>query len=311
LSDYRRQIKQYIVPFFGKRQRLTELSPSRVAQFVAWLASEDQQQRVLADGTIRNICAPLRACLGTAVREGVIRSNPAVSIDLPNREGIVDDEDDVRALTSEQLDTFLRVVHADWRTFFHLLAVTGLRISEAIGLEWRHVHLDGSDPHVKIRQRMVRGRMGPPKSRRGRRDVPLPHSLVIELRQLRASTNYPEADQPVFASTRGTVLRPNNVWARILKPAAQEAGVPDIGFHSFRHTCAALLISEGRNIVQISRFLGHASPAFTLTRYGGLMNDDMGGGIDLAVPALGRRLDATDGLSDSPVPSGPSVILTV
>ena len=312
-DDYRRQIKAYLIPFFGERQRLTDLSPSRVAQFVAWLADEDQQKRRLADGTISNIVAPLRSMCATAVREGLIRSSPCQSIALPNRQQIVDDEEEVRTLTTEQLQTFLQVVHPDYRTFFHTLAVTGLRISEILGLEWRHVATDGSDPHIKVRQRVVRGQMGPPKSKRGRRNVPIPHSLVIELRQLHASTKYSRADDPVFVSRSGTVLRPNNVWSRVLKPAAGEAGVPDLGFHWFRHTLAAMLIADGRNIVQVSRFLGHHSPSFTLTRYGGLMDSDLGGGIDVPPvdgPSFGDLLVDAEALYNECEPAGQDATTT-
>ena len=56
---------------------------------------------------------------------------------------------------------------------FRLLAATGLRISEVFALQWRHLHLDGT-AHVKVRRAYVRGKLEPPKTRHGRRDVPLP-----------------------------------------------------------------------------------------------------------------------------------------
>jgi len=281
-DDYRRQLDQYVFRYFPARTKLTEVSPSKVAGFVGWLCDPSKHDgRELADGTVRNVMAPLRACLATAVREGLIRSNPARDIDLPHRAALDSDEENVRPLTRDQLDMFLRVVPVRWRTFFDLLAVTGVRISEAIALEWRHVELDGSTPHVKVRQRIVRAKVGPPKSRHGRRDVPIPHSLVVELRRQRADTEWAADTDPVFPSTTGTVLMPSNVFSRSLKPAAGEAGVPWIGFHTFRHTCASMLIAEGRNIVQVSRWLGHHSPAFTLTRYAHLMDGDIGSPLEL------------------------------
>lgn len=53
-------------------------------------------------------------------------------------------------------------------------------------------------------------------------------------------------------------------------------GVPWAGFHAFRHTCATRLFAEGRNAVQVSRWLGHHSPAFTLSVYVGLLDGDLG-----------------------------------
>lgn len=308
-DDYRRQLDQYALRYFPAKTRLTDVTPSAIAGFVAWLCDGREQAknahhlaveearaagtrepeplaadatRELADSTVRNIVAPVRAAFATAVREGLVRSNPTRDIDLPHRPTVEDDEEDVRALTREQLDTFLRVVPARWRTFFLLLAVTGLRISEAIGLEWRHVEFDGSAPHVKVRQRIVRGNLGPPKSKHGKRDVPIPHTLVIALRKQRAESEWPRDSDPVFPSAAGSVMSPRNLFGRVLKPAAEEAGVSWLGFHGFRHTCASMLIADGRNIVQVSRWLGHHSPGFTLSVYSHLMDEGVGEPLELA-----------------------------
>jgi hypothetical protein len=72
----------------------------------------DDATRVLDDKTLRNVVGPLRACLASAEREGLIRHNPARDVDLPHRPTIDDGEDgDTRALTREQLAAFLRIVH--------------------------------------------------------------------------------------------------------------------------------------------------------------------------------------------------------
>src|SRR3954447_20558684 len=67
-----------------------------------------------------------------------------------------------------------------------------------------------------------------------------------------------------------------NALRRALKPAAEEAGVPWAGFHALRHTCASLLFAGGRNAVQVQRWLGHHSAAFTLERYVHLLDGDIG-----------------------------------
>ena len=96
----------------------------------------------------------------------------------------------------------------------------------------------------------------------------------------------------MFASMRGTPLAYGNVYRRQLKPAAEEADVSWCGFHSFRHTCASMLIAEGRNIVQVSRWLGHHSPAFTLQRYGHLMDDGIGAALDIDATPTSTQFDA-------------------
>jgi hypothetical protein len=52
--------------------------------------------------------------------------------------------------------------------------------------------------------------------------------------------------------------------------------VPWVHLHSFRHTCASLLFDGGMNIAQVSKWLGHSKPAFTLDVYTHLMDDGLG-----------------------------------
>jgi hypothetical protein len=71
------------------------------------------------------------------------------------------------------------------------------------------------------------------------------------------------------------VLDSSNVMSRVLKPAARRAGVPWVGFHTFRHTCATRLFRRGLNAKQAQVWLGHHSPAFTLAVYVHLISDDL------------------------------------
>jgi integrase len=303
-AEYRRLLDQYALRYFSERTRLTDVSPSSIAAFVAWVCSqtkpapttEDKTRRVpLSDKTVRNIVTPLRACLATAVREGLIRSNPARDIDLPHRPAVDgEDEEVVRAMTREELSTLLELLPSEWRTFHWLLAATGLRISEAIALQWKHLQLDGSGPHLKVRRGLVKGRMDRPKSWHGRREVPLEHALVTALRRHRKGTDWPGEEDLVFPAGNGSPLMPDNLRRRVLKPAAEEAGVPWASFHSLRHTCASLLFAEGRNAVQVQRWLGHHSAAFTLATYVHLLDGDLG--EPLAV------LKGANGVQTSPTP---------
>jgi integrase len=161
---------------------------------------------------------------------------------------------------------------------FELLAATGVRRSELLGFEVRHLALDGDRPHVKVRQRVRRRRgtglvVGPLKSRHARRDLPIPLEVADRLPPLIAGRGEREL---VFRSTADTILDPDNLAERVLAPACAEAGAEWAGFHTFRHTVASRLFAEGRNVVQVQRWLGHHSPSFTLDTYVHLLSDDLG-----------------------------------
>jgi integrase len=326
-DEYRRQLKQYVLVYFPDRTKLTDVTPSRVADFVSWLCDEKAQGRraaderraakaaklevavatvpqekdptlALSDATVRNIMAPLRACLSTAVREGLIRSNPARDVDLPHRPTAEGSEsEEVRAMTGDELSMLLALFPERSRLQFKFLASTGLRISEVIALQWRHLELDGSSPHVKVRRALVKGRMGPPKSKYGRREVPLERSLVSALRTHRRDSDWPGDDDLVFAAGNGSPLNPANLYRDVLGPTREEANLTWVGFHTFRHTCATLLFGQGRNAVQVQRWLGHHSPAFTLATYTHLLNDDLG--EPLTLPQSASKVQAQPTPSDT------------
>jgi len=74
----------------------------------------------------------------------------------------------------------------------------------------------------------------------------------------------------------GRPLSDGNLRRRVLVPAREAAGLEWVGFHTFRHTCASLLIERGRRIEQVSAWLGHSDPAFTLRTDVHLMDDGVG-----------------------------------
>jgi len=302
-NEYRSLLEKYAMRYFPARAKLSDLSPSTISGFVGWLCDSKAQAkrehenkverarvadksapsplagdavRELADSTVRNALSPLRAALATARREGLIRHNPVSEVALPHRVRIQNDEDRPQPFPNGVMELVVDLVHPQHRLMFDLLAATGVRRSELLALEGRHLELDGEQPYIKVRQRLRRRRgagllVGPLKSRYARRDLPIPHELADKLRGL----STPE-DQPVFASTVGTLLDPDNLAERVLAPACAEAGVEWAGFHTFRHTAASRLFAAGRNPVQVQRWLGHHSASFTLDTYVHLLDADLG-----------------------------------
>lgn len=206
------------------------------------------------------------------------------------------EDEKAKALTRAELAVLMEAIPARWELFFEFLTVTGLRISEAIGLRWEHLNL-GENPQVKVREQFYRGKRRRLKSGAGRRDLPLSPEMATRLLALRRD-RYRGPKTPVFASKTGTELIRGKLAERVLTPAAIAAGFqveetiagregdeetkvrPTVTFHTFRHTCASLLFDDGRNIKQVQEWLGHADPAFTLGTYVHLMDAGVGGGLD-------------------------------
>lgn len=170
-----------------------------VADFIGWVArqprhrgeakfarelgrkptSEELLERfgTLSDASVRNALKPLSAALATARREGLIAHNPASEAVLPHRPSADADAERVRPFPGETMELAVALIHPDHRLMFELLAATGVRRSELLAFEGRHLHLTGERPYVSVRQRVRRRKgqgllMGPLKSRHARRDLP-------------------------------------------------------------------------------------------------------------------------------------------
>jgi integrase len=290
--EYRRLLITCALVHFAPEERLRDIDVGRARAFVDWLCRlTDEDGHRLSDRSVRNAVLPLQSCLGHAARCGLLgdRSEPVML--LPRRRrGRAYEFDERRFLTRAQLARLIAEIPDAWRPFFELLASTGLRISEAIALRVMDVELDAAQPRIHVRRAIVDGELTGPKSRHGRRSIPISKALAAQLRPI--STDRGATDL-LFVGAQGATLRPGNLRYRVMIPAAQRAGVPWARFHTLRHTCAALLIGAGASPLRLQRWMGHHSAAFTLDNYGHLIEGGLGPSLDLSerllAPASAER----------------------
>lgn len=285
-DEYRRLINAYAHSYFSGRLKLVDLSTYELARFVDWLVDEQEQGKRLSYTTVANIVVPIRSALATAKLEGLIRHNPADGLALPCSGEEDDEEDEVKVFSREQLAAILAMASERYKLLFEVLAGSGLRISEAIALQRLHFQLDDGPPEVCVRRAIVKGRLGPPKSKHGRRDIRLAMPLAQKVGARLAADSDKEPEALFFANESGGVIYIENLRRRYLKPLAEEVGAPWAGFHTFRHTFASLHLADGTNVVQLSRALGHHSAAFTLSRYTHLLPGDQAPALDLPAAAV-------------------------
>jgi len=278
--EYRRLLVNFALKYFDREVRVGDLDRAAVQHFVDWLTTCPGRDGRLCDRSIANTLTPLRLALDAAVADGLLDANPAQQVVLPRRRaGRAWSVRERRFLTRAELVRLLDEVPVKWRPLFELLAATGLRISEALGLRWSDLVLDGDTPHLRVRRAIVKGAIVAPKSRHGARLVPLPTDLAAMLRAHRAC--HAEEDAFVFAGRNGAASDQGSLRRRVLVPAARRAGLTGVGFHTLRHTCASMLIESGLSPLRLQRWMGHHSPAFTLETYGHLIDGDLGPALDL------------------------------
>jgi integrase len=274
LDEYRATLERHAIPYFGS-QRLTRIDPPALRAFVKHL-----QEKGLDPNTVRNAVSPVRAMFATAFGDGAIRSNPTAGLVLAKGAG----QKPVKFLNRVQLDALIDEIEPKWRLFVRFLASTGLRISEAVALRWEHVDLRAGE--VVVRERRRGSDVDEPKSAYGKRDIPLAPGLARQLREWRAASPRSRDADPVFPSQAGTPLMPGNLARRVLKPAAERAGVPWVTWHVLRHTAASIMFENGLDAKEVQAVLGHHAASFTIDTYVhrrervdlGFMDQAVGGG---------------------------------
>ena len=278
--EYRRLLVTFALTYFDREVRIRDLDGAAVQQFVDWLTTRPGRDGRLCDRSIANTLTPLRLALDAAVAEGLLDANPAEHVVLPRRRaGRAWSATERRYLTRAELIHLLDEFPPNWRPLFESLAATGLRISEAIGLRWSDLVLDGETPHLHVKRAIVKRAIVAPKSRHGARLIPLTRELASMLHAQRPLDAAEDAF--VFPGREGAPSDQGSLRRRVLVPSATRAGLTGVGFHTLRHTCASMLIESGLSPLRLHRWMGHHSSAFTLETYGHLIDGDLGPALDL------------------------------
>ena len=288
-------LRVHILPRLGET-RLSSIRRSDVQAFVKALelkevkpAINDEPARTLAPGSVRNIYEVLARVLDAAADDRVIPSSPCTRIGLPK-----DHDDEVQVPRLEEVESIRVALDEQWRAIPTVLAGTGLRIGELLGLRLADVNFLRRTIRVE-RQRLQSGKIAPLKSKASRRTVPV-GSVVIDA--LASHLNaYPAAvdtdDPALFVDEVGKPLSYRR-WKRLLSDARTAADV-QVNSHSFRHFAASALISGGASVKQVQAFLGHASAVITLRTYAHLWPGDE----DRTRSVLDAALSPLVGASDS------------
>jgi len=250
---------------------------------VATLLRRQSQRRAVDDmpegldrRTVNYIHTILHRAFKDAVRWGRLSRNPTDAADPP-RAG--QKSDSVQTWDATTLRTFLSQsrdagdrLHALWV----LLATTGMRRGEAIGIRWKDVDLDKGRLSVvqTITQTRSKVTIGEPKTSRGRRSISLDGATVGVLRDHRKAMLEERllvgpdfADEGlVFHLPDGACLRPDAVSSQFLR-RVEKFGQPRLTIHGLRHTWATLALDQGIHPRVVQERLGHSTIAITLGIY--------------------------------------------
>jgi integrase len=273
LDDYNRYLRREIEPFFDGIP-LVELQKDDIARWVKKLETTPSTKtgRPLAPKTIANLHGFLSGALSAAVGKH-IPANPAAKRRLSRTSSDVDeDRGELRMLSRDEFTQLLDSTTEPWRPLLEFLVASGCRWGEATALKPSDVDREAGTVRIRRAWKYDSGgyHIGSPKTKRSRRDISLPASVLDKLDYSHAwlfvgrdGSNWRQAgERPV----RYQGFR-RRVWDRAVTKSGLD---PKPTPHDLRHTCASWMLNAGVPITTVSKHLGHESIKITADIYGHL-----------------------------------------
>lgn len=275
IKRYKAAIKKHFSSTLGKLP-LKAVTQDDVIRWIRYMQNKDNGRGApLSAKTIANHHGLLSAAMKRAHDTGEIELNPCNGIDLPEDDRA---EDIMRFMTVQESLDVVMAHPPRYRQFMATLRATGARFSEVTALLGKDFHLDAPQPYVRINKAHKAGGegrasyVGRPKTKKSRRTVSLPPSLV---EYIRPAVEKAGPEDLVFVTSYGKRIR-HSTFFEFWKKALDSLGYPEDErprIHDMRHTHASIMLNEGMDIYDLSRRLGHESIQTTVDRYSHLMPD--------------------------------------
>jgi integrase/recombinase XerD len=263
LAAYRRDLRRYEA--FLRTRKVTDpanIGEDTVHAYVRYLESltDDDGARLLAPASVARAIVAVRSFHRFCAREGFVDRDPSEEVGAPRVPQAIP-----KALDEEEVNRLLGAVTGDDplaqrdRALLELLYGTGIRISEAVGLDLGDLDLE--DGMIRVLGKGSKERVVP--LGRGARDALEAYlragRLALRPARIRRAS---DADAVVLNARGGRISR-QACWA-IVRRAGDRVALGDrLSPHVLRHSCATHMLDHGADLRVVQELLGHASISTT------------------------------------------------
>lgn len=238
-KKYMIAVNLHIVPHF-QNMNLSAIRISTVQDF------QDQLRKRMKPQTANQVVNCLGRMMSYFVRKEWIEANPCREIrSLPE-----DAIERGRTPTQKEVQKVIMHCREDWHeVLVRVCAEAGLRISEALGLEWTNIRND----ILYIKQSAVRAEIGKTKTAGSKRAVKISAQTATMMKELRVKS----INQFVFANEKGRLLTSSDALNQALHPACKLAGVELFGWHGLRRLVINTLLDNNVMRDHVQKIVGH------------------------------------------------------
>jgi integrase len=265
-ASYAQMVNLYVIPELGP-VKLRDLTTAQLQRFINGIAARPARNHgAPMVRTARYVLTILRRSFSIAVRWGLLALNPATNVDPPKAASRT-----VEAMTIDNARALLAAFRGHrLEAFVTVALLSGARPGELLGLQWKHVDLNGGTIRIVQALQRVDGELAlvEPKTVRSKRTLPISSTAIEPLRRLRESQD--ELGQwgnaPVFQRHDGGWIDESVVYHQFRK-RLREAGLPPMRLYDLRHGAATLMLTNGEHPRIVMERLGHGQIALTMNTY--------------------------------------------
>ncbi|MER5210927.1 site-specific integrase [Streptomyces sp. NPDC002838] len=281
-GTYERAFRLHVFPFMGSRL-LTSIRPSDIEAL-----GKEMTDGGLSAHSVQAYTTPLKAVFTAALHNGDIGRHPFVGAKLPTIPRRVMDE--TLLPSGGQVQDIADEFRSEWALSVWLMAGCGLRTGEMLGLRVGDV----LDDRIRLRRQVTRVKgvkgavLGPLKHREEGewRDTPLPANLSDAVGE-HVARHGTGPSGSLFRNITGTLVTTSDYSTQFRKV------VKTLGYewspHDLRHWFATTALSRGLPLLDVSRWLGHASIKETADTYGHLTPDSTSRAVEVMNEALNQH----------------------
>ncbi len=278
-------VYRHIIPYFEPlKLLLVDVKPIHIKQYYEYKYTQgrlDGKEGGLSISTLKKHALILKQSLDCAVLEEYIVSNPTAVVKMPAKEIPVREK---KFLTLEEANEVIQAFQGHpLQAMIYVTLYYGLRKSEVLGLRWSSI--DFRRNTLTINHSVVKVKGGSiakdqMKTASSYREYELIEDVRKVLLELRAAqevnrrlfqSEYVDNDY-IFKWENGKPFRPDTI-TRTVERHLRAHDLPEITYHTLRHSTASILYDMGWDIMDIKHWLRHSSIDVTADIYTHISNN--------------------------------------